>query len=97
METNGSIEVPAPVDWLTVSPKVAEHAVRQRTAHEVKYVRDVGQHIPRPVCKADHYLLSPAFNGQGPHPGALNWCIQLVKENPQWRLSIQQHKSWHVR
>jgi organic radical activating enzyme len=30
VETNGSIELPSGIDWITVSPKVAEHAIRQR-------------------------------------------------------------------
>ena len=36
IETNGSVELPQGLDWVTVSPKVAEHAIRQRTATEVK-------------------------------------------------------------
>ena len=32
-----------------------------------------------------------------PEPRALEWCIKLVKENPGWRLSVQQHKGWGVR
>ena len=97
IETNGSLAVAHRVDWVTVSPKVAEHAVRQRMADEVKYVREVGQAIPHPACKAKHYLISPAYNGEGLHPGTLAWCIKLVKENPTWRLSVQQHKTWHIR
>ena len=27
----------------------------------------------------------------------LSWAIELCKENPTWRLSIQQHKAWSVR
>ena len=97
IETNGSIAIEAPVDFITVSPKVAEHAVRQLFADEVKYVREVGQAIPRPRCEAEHKLISPAFNGHGLKPETLAWCIELVKENPTWRLSVQQHKSWNVR
>ncbi len=54
IETNGSIELPPGIDWITVSPKVAEHAIRQRKADEVKYVRGYGQAIPRTVVEADH-------------------------------------------
>jgi len=97
VETNGSIELQTGVDWITVSPKVAEHAVRQLVADEVKYVREVGQAIPRPRCEAEHKLISPAFNGHGLKPETLAWCIELVKENPTWRLSVQQHKSWKLR
>jgi 7-carboxy-7-deazaguanine synthase len=98
METNGSVNVDElGLDWITVSPKVAEHAIRQRRAHEVKYVRGYGQGIPRTVVVADHYLLSPAFNGDQVDRRALAWCVDLVKQHPTWRLSTQQHKFWNLR
>ncbi len=97
IETNGSIELPSGIDWITVSPKVAEHAVRQRVAHEVKYVRNHGQAIPRTVVEAPNKLISPAFAGDQLDPRSLEWCIQLVKQHPDWRLSIQMHKAWRIR
>lgn len=97
VETNGSISLPDGVDWITVSPKVAEHAVRQLVADEVKYVRGYGQGIPKTVVKARHYVISPAFDGPRLERRTLEWCIKLVKENPPWRLSVQQHKIWNVR
>ena len=97
IETNGSVLLPPGIDWVTVSPKVAEHALRQLTAQEVKYVRGYGQAIPRTVVEAEHYLISPAFDGPEVDPRTLDWCIRLVRENPPWRLSVQQHKLWQVR
>jgi 7-carboxy-7-deazaguanine synthase len=97
IETNGSFPVPDGIDWITVSPKVAEHAIRQRRAHEVKYVRGHGQAVPRTVVEAEHYLISPAFEGAEVDPRTLDWCIRLCRENPPWRLSVQQHKLWKVR
>lgn len=97
IETNGSLELPPGIDWITVSPKVAEHVIRQRTADEVKYVRHYGQGIPKTVVKAEHHLISPAFNGGTLELRTLEWCIKLCKENPPWRLSVQQHKFWNVR
>lgn len=97
VETNGSIKLPPGIDWVTVSPKVAEHAIRQLEADEVKYVRGYGQGIPKPRCDAAHKILSPPFAGDTLDRRALDWCIQLVKENPEWRLSVQQHKTWRVR
>ena len=49
------------------------------------------------VVEADHYLISPAFEGAEVDPRTLDWCIRLCKENPPWRLSVQQHKLWKVR
>jgi 7-carboxy-7-deazaguanine synthase len=98
IETNGSIDLYSlGLDWITVSPKVAEHAVRQKTANEIKYVRNYGQGIPKPSCKADYKLISPAFDGWNKDTRAMEWCLNLIKENPDWRLSVQQHKEWKVR
>jgi len=97
IETNGSCELPEGIDWITVSPKVAEHAIRQRRADEVKYVRGYGQGIPRTAVEAAHYLISPAFDGAEVDPRTLDWCIRLCRDNPPWRLSVQQHKLWKVR
>ncbi|TVQ80851.1 MAG: 4Fe-4S cluster-binding domain-containing protein [Bradymonadales bacterium] len=97
VETNGTKELPAGLDWICVSPKTAEHCLRQKTAHEVKYVRAAGMGIPKPQVQADYYLLSPAFEGDFVPKENLDCCIQLVKENPKWRLSVQQHKIWCVR
>lgn len=84
-------------DWISVSPKVAEHAVRQNLAHEVRYVRSVGQGVPRPACNALHRIISPASLGNRLHGPSVSWCVDLVKRNPGWRLSVQQHKVWGVR
>ncbi len=97
VETNGTKPVPGNVDWVTLSPKVAEHALKLLEADELKYVRGYGQGIPKPTAKAPHLLISPAFDGAQINQRTLEWCIQLVKENPTWRLSVQQHKSWAVR
>jgi 7-carboxy-7-deazaguanine synthase len=98
IETNGSIDISGlGFDWVTVSPKVAEHAVRQITADEIKYVRGHGQAIPKPTCQAKYKFISPAFDGWVPDQKAIDWCVKLVKENPEWRLSIQKHKSLGVR
>ncbi|MBL7661356.1 4Fe-4S cluster-binding domain-containing protein [bacterium] len=97
VETNGSKELPAGIDWICVSPKSAEHTLRQLTANEVKYVRAYGQGIPKSSVQADYKLISPAFQGTTLDPKTLAWCIKLVEENPQWRLSVQQHKFWRIR
>jgi len=96
VETNGTIELPGGLDWITVSPKVEEHEIRQRTADEVKYVRTDGQAIPQTVVQAKYKLISPAFEGPNLDQKSLEWCIKLVSGNPEWRLSIQMHKAWGI-
>lgn len=97
IETNGSLELPAGLDWVTVSPKVPEEQIKQRIADEVKYVRATGQAIPQTVVRADHFVISPAFAGDYLDRATLDWCLRLVRDNPRWRLSVQQHKAWKVR
>jgi organic radical activating enzyme len=98
IESNGSLALPDGLDWVCISPKVAEHGLKVEAASEVKYVRHAGQGIPQPRIKADHYLISPAFDHSGNVPReTLAHCIELCKANPPWRLSLQQHKVWKVR
>ena len=98
LETNGSLPLPrSRPDWVCVSPKVAEHALKIEAADEVKYVRSSGQGIPKPRIKARHLVLSPAAETWGIPPENLAWCVRLVKDNPEWRLSVQQHKAWRLR
>ena len=98
IETNGTKKLPHGLDWITVSPKTAEHTLCQSIANEIKYVRQRGQDIPRPIIKADHYLISPAHNtSNGFVKETIQWCINLVKDNPKWRLSLQLHKILNVR
>lgn len=97
IETNGTVELPAGLDWITVSPKVTEDEVRQRVADEVKYVLGVGRDIPETEIEADHYWISPAFDGDQVDPRTIEWCTRMVQENPQWGLSVQMHKIWGVR
>ncbi|CAB4138306.1 NrdG Organic radical activating enzymes [uncultured Caudovirales phage] len=85
------------VDWITVSPKVAEHAIRQKVAHEVKYVRGRGQSIPKPACRSLVRLISPTFNGLCSDSEAIKTVHQLALRNPGWGVSVQMHKLWNVR
>lgn len=101
IETNGSIglgrELAEVIDFVTVSPKVAEHAIKQRWANEVKYVRGHGQAIPHTTVEAAHRFIVPASDGLELDPAAIAWCVALVKEHPEWRLLPQLHKAWGVR
>lgn len=93
IETNGSINIDhLGLDWVTVSPKVAEHGVKQLTANELRYVRSAIQSIPRPSCEAVNRYLSPVFNGDEIDRASLDRCIKLIRENPEWKLSVQLHK-----
>jgi len=92
VETNGTCAIPEGLDWVTCSPKVAEHAIVPDHVQELKYVRGINQPIPRPRCQADNYLISPMFMATDVPNDVIQWCIKLVLENPQWALTVQHQK-----
>lgn len=98
IETSGLKAVPN-VDWISVSPKVAEHVLAKNFPDgvtELRYVRHSGQAIPEPVINADFYFVSPHSDGNLINNDNLKHCIDLCLENPSWSLSVQQHKQWFV-
>lgn len=98
IETSGLFAVPENLDWVSVSPKVAEHVIVKNftKVNELRYVRHSGQSIPDPSIEADHYFLSPHSDGFSINSENLNHCIELCKQNPKWKLSIQMHKLWNL-
>jgi len=99
LETSGLRPRVNGFDYITVSPKVAEHIVEKNFpngVNELRYVRHKGQQIPKPAIAAEHYYISPHSNGLEIDRDNLQHCIELCKENPSWSLSVQQHKIWRV-
>jgi organic radical activating enzyme len=100
IETSGVRPVPPGLDWVTVSPKVAEHVLAKHFPEgvsELKYVRHAGQAIPEPQVQAVYYCLSPHSDGLTLNVDNMRACIALCLANPKWRLSLQQHKLWQIR
>jgi len=91
LETNGTIAVPAGVDWICVSPK-ADAPLAQVSGHELKLVYpQVGVDPARfEGLSFERFLLQPmdgparAENTQA----AIAYCLA----HPRWRLSVQTHK-----
>lgn len=98
IETNGTKALPDGIDWICVSPKSAEHTLRVSKCDELKYVRNVNQGIPKPSIEAEHLLISPAFEPDGSLKNqTFLHCLDLVQQNPTWRLSIQLQKFFNIR
>jgi len=99
IETSGLNKVPVGIDFICVSPKVAEHVIKKNFpdgVDELRYVRHKGQTIPEPSIKAKHYWISPHSDGFTINSENLQHCIDLCIENGQWKLSLQNHKIWNV-
>lgn len=99
IETSGLKPCPKGLDFICVSPKVAEHVVKKNfpdSVDELRYVRHLGQTVPQPSIKAKHYWVSPHSDGFTINTDNLQHCIELCLENPQWKMSVQNHKIWNV-
>lgn len=95
VETNGTIAVPAGIDWICMSPKANTELV-QLSGHELKLVYPQPGAEPEKYTHLDfsHFFLQPM---DGPFREsntqlALDYCLQ----NPQWRLSLQTHKLLNI-
>jgi organic radical activating enzyme len=99
VETSGLKAAPDGLNFICVSPKVAEHVVKKNFPEgvtELRYVRHKGQSIPEPSIKAKHYWISPHSDGFDINGDNLAYCIELCKQYPKWKLSVQQHKLWNI-
>jgi 7-carboxy-7-deazaguanine synthase (Cx14CxxC type) len=91
IETNGTMEPPAGIDWICVSPK-GKAPVLLRHGNELKLVYPQADARPEAFAdlQFDHFFLQPM---DGPDrlantTRAVEYCMQ----HPQWRLSLQTHK-----
>jgi 7-carboxy-7-deazaguanine synthase len=96
VETNGTREAPAGLDWICVSPKVRAELVLRR-GNELKLVYPQAGFEPEQFesLAFDQFFLQPM---DGPAltantRAALAYCL----EHPRWRLSIQTHKLLGIR
>ena len=101
IETNGTRPLPESAQgkvWVSCSPKTAEHTLNVLYCDEVRYVRHKGQGIPQSLLRCSNLFLSPAWSdSEDEFRDNLKACIELIRQHPRWRLSVQQHKLWSVR
>jgi 7-carboxy-7-deazaguanine synthase (Cx14CxxC type) len=91
VETNGTLDAPAEVDWVCVSPKAGAE-LRQRRGHELKLVFPQPALDPATLVDLDfrHLWLQPM---DGPDRVVnTEACVAYCLDHPQWRLSLQTHK-----
>jgi len=91
VETNGTIEPPAGLDWICVSPK-AGALLELGRGHELKLVYPQEAAPPEEYThlEFDYFFLQPM---DGPEREAnTRLAVQYCLEHPQWHLSLQTHK-----
>ncbi|MCK1463246.1 7-carboxy-7-deazaguanine synthase [Bradyrhizobium sp. 2] len=96
VETNGTIAAPEGLDWICVSPKGGSELV-QRRGHELKLVYPQVLAAPETFegLAFERFSLQPM---DGPEVAqntvrAIDYCLR----HPQWRLSVQTHKSLGIK
>lgn len=101
IETNGTRSVPAGIDYITCSPKQHFHKIGKviSFADELRFPMEKGDPLPdiSILPEAARYFLSPIFDGNYPIPENVDYCVDLVKKNPRWALSLQMHKLIGIR
>lgn len=100
LETNGYKDTDVSlIDVVTVSPKAYVSPAMLQKAHVIKIVvsvqtdmEDLKNYFPYANEKTQIYL-QPESNKQE----NIDLCVNLIKQNPQLRLSLQTHKMAHIR
>jgi 7-carboxy-7-deazaguanine synthase len=91
VETNGTLPVPAGVDWICVSPK-ARAPLIQTWGHELKIVYPQEGLDPEEFSHLSfqHFFLQPM---DGPdRERNVRLAVEYCLSHPRWRLSLQTHK-----
>lgn len=100
IETNGTRLVPSLIDYITCSPKQDYETIKSRipVVNEIRIPVKVGDTIPDASIfpKADNYFLSPIFDGDKINLENVDYCVEQIKLNSQWELSLQVHKLIHI-
>lgn len=91
VESNGTIEAPASLDWTCISPKAGAPLV-QTSGHELKLVfpQDGAEPEKYRSLAFQHFFLQPM---DGPEREAnTKRAVRYCLDHPEWRLSLQTHK-----
>ena len=105
IETNGTNPVPGKIEYISCSPKVSPLELKKNFTHvnEFRYPIGVGDRVPdiAQLPPADNYFISPIFLGKEKERFQkvnenIEYSIQIIKNNPQWRLSLQLHKLLNI-
>ena len=103
IETNGTRPLPSNLDWVTLSPKTGfeggdvEPCVL-KTCDELKVVY-LGQDLKQyQGIEARHRFLQPCFSAdENQRQANMKSCVEAVKNNLGWRLSLQIHRFLGIR
>ena len=95
IETNGTLQPPADIDWICVSPKAnAELVLKKGNELKVVVPQDNQPLMEYTQLDFEYFYLQPM---DGPQREAhTQWAIEYCRQHPQWRLSLQTHKILNI-
>ncbi len=91
VETNGTLPLPAKIDWVCVSPKANSKIIILK-GNELKLVYPQENNTPEKFSSLhfDHFFLQPMDDER--LSSNTQACIKYCLQHPQWKLSLQTHK-----
>lgn len=96
IETNGTRPVPSLINYITCSPKQNYEKIKKLIpfVNEIRIPVAKGDEIPdiSVFPKANKYFLSPIFDGSTIIQENVDYCVEMIKKNTDWQLSLQIHK-----
>ena len=91
IETNGTLPVPAGVDWICVSPKMGATLVVKQGSEIKVVIPQANQDLAAYEGLAfAHFFVQPMDGPLAEFNTRL--AIETCKRNPKWKLSLQTHK-----
>ncbi len=97
LETSGAFPIQGKPDWITLSPKKFKLPAEENypianelkiivyTRHDLLWAKELSRKIS-PECLL---YLQPEWSKR---EKAEKWILDFIKENPQWKISLQIHK-----
>jgi 7-carboxy-7-deazaguanine synthase len=98
IETSGTIDWKPPVDssvWITCSPKQGYLPSMLVEANEIKLLVDSGfrlQDVPDTIIRHHRVFIQPVNDELAVDTNNLELCHRIIRDMPNWRLSVQLHK-----
>lgn len=91
IETNGTLPVPPGVDWICVSPKMGAELVVHQGSELKVVIPQLGQDLKLYEQLDFRHFFVQAMDGPNIVANQ-RLAIDVCKNNPKWRLSLQTHK-----
>ena len=97
IESNGHYSLSSLLDYTVISPKGDTTYAKTINAKtdEIRLPVQSGDSIPaiQVLPQSRYYFLSPVFRSNQTETQAnIDYCVEQIKKNPVWRLSLQIHK-----